>query len=98
MAEEKFDFTIDNLGPCTIPSPIKLSTVHGDYTANYVSDDSYVLANVNVFDKKQPIVLDSSNLMEKAGPREKVYFDPTHAKAGICTCGGLCPGLNEISI
>ena len=40
MSEEKFDFTIDNLGPCTIPSPIKLSTVHGDYTANYVSDDS----------------------------------------------------------
>ena len=81
MSEEKFDFTIDNLGPCTIQSPIKLSTVHGDYTANYVSDDSYVLANVNVFDVKKGIVLDSSNLMEKAGPREKIYFDPTHAKA-----------------
>ena len=96
MTEEKFDFTINNLGPCTIDSPIKLSTVHGDYTANYVSDDSYVIANVNVYDKTKPIVLDSSNLMEKAGPREKIYFDPKHAKAGICTCGGLCPGLNDV--
>ena len=96
MSEEKFDFTIDNLGPCTIQSPIKLSTVHGDYTANYVSDDSYVLSEVNIFDKTKPVVLDSSNLMEKAGPREKIYFDPSHAKAGICTCGGLCPGLNDV--
>ena len=94
--EEKFDFSIENLGPCTIQSPIKLSTVQGDYTANYVRDDSYVIANVNVYDAKKPIVMDSSNLMEKAGPREKIFFDPTHAKAGICTCGGLCPGLNDV--
>ena len=44
MSEEKFDFTIDNLGPCTIQSPIQLSNVHGDLTANYVSDNSYVLS------------------------------------------------------
>ena len=59
MSEEKFDFTIDTLGPCTIQSPIKLSTVHGELTANYVRDDSYVISNVNVYDKTQPIVLDS---------------------------------------
>ncbi|MCQ2590360.1 MAG: 6-phosphofructokinase, partial [Treponema sp.] len=94
--EEKYDFTIDSLGPCTIQSPIKLSTAHGDYTANYVRDSSYVINDVNVFDTSKPIVLDSSNLMEKAGPREKIYFDPKHAKAGICTCGGLCPGLNDV--
>ena len=94
--DEKFDFTIENLGACTIESPIKLSTAHGDYTANYVRDDSFVIANINVYDKTKPIVLDSTNLMEKAGPREKIFFDPTHAKAGICTCGGLCPGLNDV--
>ena len=96
MNEEKFDFTIENLGPCTIKSPIKLSTVHGDYTANYVNDTDYILADVNVFDKNKKITLDSSNLMQKAGPRENIYFDPSHAKAGICTCGGLCPGLNDV--
>ena len=96
MGNDKLDFTIDTLGPCTIASPIKLSTIPGDMTARYVSDDSYVINQVNVFDTSKPIVLDSSNLMQKAGPREKIYFDPTHAKAGICTCGGLCPGLNDV--
>lgn len=96
MENDILDFTIDTLGPCTIESPIKLSTVLGDMTANYVSDNSYVINQVNVYDTTKPIVLDSSNLMQKAGPREKIFFDPSHAKAGICTCGGLCPGLNDV--
>jgi len=96
MADEKYDFTIENLGECSIPSPIKLSAVFGDGTANYVRDDSYVINHITVYDKTKPIVLDSSNLMEKAGPREKIFFDPTHVRAGICTCGGLCPGLNDV--
>jgi len=33
---------------------------------------------------------------ELAGPREKIYFDPQKTKAGIVTCGGLCPGLNDV--
>jgi 6-phosphofructokinase 1 len=34
--------------------------------------------------------------MELAGPREKIYFDPSKLKCGIVTCGGLCPGLNDV--
>ena len=34
--------------------------------------------------------------MEKAGPREKIFFDPGRCKAAIVTCGGLCPGLNNV--
>jgi 6-phosphofructokinase 1 len=33
---------------------------------------------------------------ELAGPRERVFFDPARASAGIVTCGGLCPGLNDV--
>ena len=33
---------------------------------------------------------------EKAGPREKIYFDPKKLKCAMVTCGGLCPGLNGI--
>ncbi len=33
---------------------------------------------------------------EKAGPRESIYFDPAKCKAAIVTCGGLCPGLNNV--
>lgn len=34
--------------------------------------------------------------LEQAGPREKIFFDPHKTIAGIVTCGGLCPGLNDI--
>jgi 6-phosphofructokinase 1 len=33
---------------------------------------------------------------ETAGPREKIYFDASKLKCGIVTCGGLCPGLNDV--
>lgn len=33
---------------------------------------------------------------EIAGPREKLFFDPKKTRAGIVTCGGLCPGLNNV--
>lgn len=33
---------------------------------------------------------------EAAGPRKKLYFDPSRAKCAIVTCGGLCPGINDV--
>lgn len=33
---------------------------------------------------------------ELAGPRELVYFDPSKTRCGVVTCGGLCPGLNDV--
>jgi 6-phosphofructokinase 1 len=33
---------------------------------------------------------------EPGGPREHLYFDPAGLRAGIVTCGGLCPGLNNV--
>lgn len=35
-------------------------------------------------------------LFERAGPRAKLFFDPASTCAGIVTCGGLCPGLNNV--
>lgn len=34
--------------------------------------------------------------IHRAGPREKIYFKPEDVKAAIITCGGLCPGLNDV--
>ena len=34
--------------------------------------------------------------MEKAGPREKIFFDPGAITCVLVTCGGLCPGLNDV--
>lgn len=33
---------------------------------------------------------------ELAGPRAKLFFDAKQTRAGIVTCGGLCPGLNNV--
>ncbi len=96
MSQIKYDFTVDNLGECTVPSPIELSRDHGNYRATYVRDTSYVRNLVNVFDSDKADANDCTNLMEKAGPREKIFFNPEHVTAGICTCGGLCPGLNDV--
>ena len=32
----------------------------------------------------------------RAGPRAHTFFDPSITCAAIVTCGGLCPGLNDI--
>ncbi|MFC2600104.1 ATP-dependent 6-phosphofructokinase [Treponema lecithinolyticum] len=96
--EGLFDFSIDRLGQCKIPSPITLSKVHGDFIANYVQDDEFVRYNVDIYDdvlKKQAEAY-NNNLIQKAGPREYIYFNPNHVNAGILTCGGLCPGLNDV--
>ncbi|XP_027921497.1 ATP-dependent 6-phosphofructokinase 5, chloroplastic-like [Vigna unguiculata] len=34
--------------------------------------------------------------VHRAGPREKIYYKPEEVKAAIITCGGLCPGLNDV--
>ena len=34
--------------------------------------------------------------MEPGGPRHKIFFDPSKTRAAIVTCGGLCPGLNDV--
>ena len=99
--EEKFDFTIDTLGQCKVPSPINLSTVNGDFKANYMTDDAFIRWDVNVRDdtgkeNAHPKTGQPPNAIEKAGPREFIYFTPQHVNAGICTCGGLCPGLNDV--
>jgi 6-phosphofructokinase 1 len=33
---------------------------------------------------------------EMAGPRERIYFDPSKVHCAIATCGGLCPGTNDV--
>lgn len=59
----------------------------------FVSDDERIPENI----RRQPgAPADEGHLFELAGPRDTLYFDPQHARAGIVTCGGLCPGLNNV--
>jgi 6-phosphofructokinase 1 len=93
--EEKYDFTIPTLGVANIPSPLKMSTVRGDSLANYRSDDESVLNKIRIFNASDSISIEG-NQIELAGPREKVFFNPAHVHAAVVTCGGLCPGLNNV--
>ncbi|MDR3324707.1 MAG: ATP-dependent 6-phosphofructokinase, partial [Spirochaetaceae bacterium] len=92
---ETLDFTIEELGPRNVRSPITMSKTSGDFIANYVSDDDLLIydANGRLGESK---ALDRSQLLEKAGPREMIYFMPEHVHAGVVTCGGLCPGTNDV--
>ncbi len=40
--------------------------------------------------------LSAAPSFERAGPRKKIAFDPSTITCGIVTCGGLCPGLNDV--
>jgi 6-phosphofructokinase 1 len=92
---EEFDFTVNNLGERKMPSPIALSRISGDFLANYVSDQDFVRYSVDAKVGPQP-ELKASQLLEKAGPREMIYFTPSRVHAGIVSCGGLCPGINDV--
>ncbi|MBD3393304.1 MAG: ATP-dependent 6-phosphofructokinase [Chitinivibrionales bacterium] len=91
-----YDFTIANLGRRGIASPIKLSKVMDDFVANYVNDDERVIYDIELSGQPVARTYESRDLLEKAGPREQIYFDPAKARAAIVTCGGLCPGLNDV--
>ena len=74
---------INTLGEARFPSPLPF----------HVSDKSRVLSNVIV---NPDVPVSEELLLEVAGPRERLFFDPKHTRAGIVTCGGLCPGLNNV--
>ncbi len=83
---------IARLGSPQRRSPLSLSTVRGDRLCNFVSDDERI--RYRVITGEAPGPEDAS--FERAGPRERIYFDPTTLRAGIVTCGGLCPGTNNV--
>lgn len=89
------DFLIPKLGTPKITSPYSLSKMVGDLIANYVHEDEFIIYDVHATPQKT-ITYEKQNLLEKAGPREKIYFDPQKVHAAIVTCGGLCPGINSV--
>lgn len=91
------DFEVKRLGKPGIVSPLSLSKVDGDYLTNYVPDKERVLYN-NSLSEVQKELKNGKDILsfEKAGPREKIFFNPATCKVGIVTCGGLCPGINDV--
>lgn len=91
------DLVVKSLGPCRVDSPLiplldqrKRSYYNVDESDRVLFDDtaSALLA--------RGVPADQIPGFEPAGPRRKIFFDPSKTRAGIVTCGGLCPGFNDV--
>jgi 6-phosphofructokinase 1 len=92
MNEPALDFTVRTLGPAKCVSPLHLSKQRDDFQADYVTDEQKVVYEVEVDTSS----FSTNQLLEKAGPREKIFFEPNAVHAAVLTAGGLCPGLNDV--
>ncbi len=89
MRDKDLDFTIERLGECAIPSPMS--------GVRFIQDDERVLYHASLREVKAGLANGvEPPAMETAGPRRTLFFDPTKLACGIVTCGGLCPGLNDV--
>ncbi len=80
---------IPTLGECSIPSPLVVSY--------FIPETKRLLFNTYLDEYDSVKSPDGTPLSyEVAGPREKIFFDPSKTKAAIVTCGGLCPGINDV--
>lgn len=89
MQMQPMNLEVTRLGECRMASPLA--------GIQFVPEDERVLLysslkEVQRFFSEEALL----PAFEKAGPRERIYFNPAEVKAGIVTCGGLCPGLNDV--
>lgn len=77
---------IASLGPAKIPSPLPYGDMMEDNEIVFCLDREHT----------EELECPQTVLFEGAGPRRELYFDPGKTKCAIVTCGGLCPGLNDV--
>ncbi len=85
------DTSIDVLGAPYIKSPLDSNRV------NFLSPDEKII----IYSRKEEFDYHLNKLkdiptFEKAGPQKEIFFDPKNTICGVVTCGGLCPGLNDV--
>ncbi len=87
---------IPSLGTAKISSPIQ-NRAKGDNGYTFVSDNERVVLDVQELSLVQQIEQGQRpDCFELAGPRDNIFFDPSKLRCALVTCGGLCPGLNDI--
>ena len=83
------DFRTDSLGECTIVSPLRAT--------RFMDTSKRLLFRADIDELREQFRAGvDPPAFELAGPQEKIYFDPRTLQCGIVTCGGLCPGLNDV--
>lgn len=96
MDFDSLDTDILTLGTPKIKSPLN-KNIKGTNIKNFISDNDKVIVDVYANNLKRLYSEGKTPpSIEQAGPREKIFFDPSKLKCALVTCGGLCPGLNDI--
>jgi len=91
------DFLVSSLGNGNVTTPLKQGQRVDSPVYKFVKNDERILYEVSLeaFNKyKETREIPVS--FEKAGPKENIFFEPAKTKVGIVTCGGLCPGVNNV--
>lgn len=93
------DLTIRTLGPCTRPSPVARHL--GENALTFVGAPDGVLLDDSLSALRRDRAAAGAQpteppAFELAGPRDRIFFDPATVRCGIVTCGGLCPGINDV--
>src|SRR5262245_64724627 len=85
------ELAVSTLGPCRVPSPLQ------ERGRQFVDETSRVLVSADARDL-QPFLQtgEPPPAFEPADPRPSLFFDPSTLTCGIVTCGGVCPGLNNV--
>jgi len=89
------DFEIPTLGEAELVSPMQ--RLRNEADAEFITDEHRVLFDYSL--KKVQAAIEEGGepvTIERSGPREKLYFNPSRTIAAVVTCGGLCPGLNDV--
>src|SRR5271154_3640462 len=91
------DLRIRRVGEPAILSPLAGLVQGRASSPHYVHESDRVLLD-DTIEGAEARLCDVGELpsLEPGGPREYIYFDPARTRAAIVTCGGLCPGLNNV--
>jgi 6-phosphofructokinase 1 len=85
---QKLNTAIKTVGPAKVKSPLPV--------CRFVDDEKMISMNISPEmlgqEENDPVKM----RFEEAGPRQNLYFDPSKTKCAIVTCGGLCPGINDV--
>jgi len=92
---ETTDVQIKTLGRCERDSPV-MPRLDRAVVHRVGEADRVLLEDLESKIAERAVPLPALPSFELAGPRDRIFFDPTKIRAGIVTCGGLCPGINNV--
>ena len=91
------DLQVRRLGECRFDSPLAKYVGQRSTNEYYVGEDDRVLYDDTVaMIQARSVPFEELPSFETGGPRRQLFFEPGTIRVGVVTCGGLCPGLNDV--